>query len=208
MRILRLRTSRYCTPATSSSVRPRSAGRRANSPAASSRLASSPQASRSDLEDGRQIVALDDLGGEDLERQRPLAQRIDEVLEEAGIALGRVESVEGAGVGAEQVGDARPEPAARAPFAQQLGQAAEVAVDQHLVDAGLLGDGVDADGAEAVAGEDDADRAEDARLGRLAVACRALGHDRFRRRAARARRRDPGSSCHRRIVSGRSRQPA
>jgi len=158
------------------------------------------------LEDGRQLVALDHLGGEDLERERPLAQGVDEVIEEAGVALGRGEAVEGRGVVAEQVGHARPESAAPAPFAQQFGKAAEVAVDQHLVDAGFLGDGVDADGAEAIAGEHDADRAEDAGLGRLAVARRSLGRGRRRqrrRRTARARRPDPGCGGHRPILSAR-----
>ena len=41
------------------------------------------------LEDGGELVALGDLGGEDLDGERPGPQRVDEVVEEAGVALGR-----------------------------------------------------------------------------------------------------------------------
>ena len=68
-----------------------------------------------------------------------------------------------------QVFDPWPELPAAAPGGQQRRQPAEIAIDQHLVDAGLFGNGVDADAGEAFAREHLADGGEDALLGLFPV---------------------------------------
>ena len=70
---------------------------------------------------------------------------------------------------ADHLGDAWPEIPTLTERVKELGHAAEVAVDQDLVDTGLMRRRIDTEYAETSAGEDRADGVEEARFGGGAI---------------------------------------
>lgn len=76
------------------------------------------------LQDRRQRVALDDLGRQDLDGQWPRAQRVDETVEEEGVALPDRQRMHRLGIVAQQLLGGGPEAPARAPAGPCQGEKA------------------------------------------------------------------------------------